>query len=60
MSKKIKTSGAVVTAAFIGAFASRWVDKSLALNFPWDVILLIVSGVILFFITYKVSGDLFD
>ena len=58
MSKKAKISGAVTASAFIGAFVSRWVDKSMSLDFPADLILLIISGIILFFIVYKVAGDL--
>ena len=58
MSKKVKIAGSVVAAAFIGAFASRWVDKAFSYPFPLDIILLILSGTILFFITYKIAGDL--
>ena len=58
MVKKDKMAGSVVAAAFIGAFASRWIDKALSNKFPFDVILLIVSGVILYFITYKIAGDI--
>jgi len=56
--QRSKQSGAVVAAAFVGAFASRWVDKSLSLKFPWDLASLVLSGLIFFYIVYRVSGDL--
>ena len=58
--QKITTAGSVVAAAFLGAFASRWIDKALAYPFPIDMILLVLSGVILFFIAYKIAGDLLN
>lgn len=58
MSKKAKIAGIVVAVAFIDAFASRFIDKALSYPFPIDIILLILSAIVLFFIAYKVAGDL--
>lgn len=56
--KKIKTASGVVLGAFIGSFASRYIDKSLAFPFPIDMALLLLSGIILFLIAYRIAGDL--
>lgn len=43
-----------VAAAFIGAFASRDIDKAMALPFPADLILLLLSFAVLWTIMYYV------
>ena len=58
MSKKSKIALYIVAAAFIDAFASRYIDTALSYPFPIDVFLLFLSALILFFIAYKAVDDI--
>lgn len=40
----------IVFAAFVGAFSARWIDQSLSYNFPVNLLGLLFSGILLFFI----------
>lgn len=51
--KRLKVSGAVTAAAFVGAFGSRWVDQALAYPAWWQqILMLIASGVVMLAIVY--------
>ena len=60
MTDNFKVAGSVVVAAFIGAFTSRWIDKALSYPFPIDIVMLLVSGIVLFFIANKIAGNVLN
>ncbi|MGV8169057.1 MAG: hypothetical protein ACP5N3_03295 [Candidatus Nanoarchaeia archaeon] len=59
-SKRATNAGLIVTAALVGAFASRYVDKVLTWPCPWDILGLIGSGLFLFFAVYLFWGKDLD
>lgn len=50
--KRSKESFLIVASSMIGAFASRYIDSAMSLQFPWDLIIMICSMFFIFFIVY--------
>lgn len=50
--ERFNKSADLVVAAFIGGYTSRILDKALALDFPFDIIIILLTAVIFTAIVY--------